>query len=299
MVETLSNTLTIFRKKGNEKSFVEAYDEVLKLWPVPYEELMIPTQFGETHIVVAGPKDAEPLILIHGMTFSATMWYPNIELLASRYRVYALDTIGDLGKGNVTSIMKKREDAVDWLDDVLSGLKLSSAIFMGHSMGGWLSMNYAIHSPEKVEKLVLLAPAAGIHKVTPKFLLKVYPAILFPSEERIQKEISWFLSPTFQRNEQLEKLIRQFVISSMNCVPVMRVIPTVFTDQELQNLSIETLLLVGNHEVIYNPIKMLEKAKRLLPNLTSQLVPNAGHGLSLEQHEIVNEAVKSFLIEER
>jgi pimeloyl-ACP methyl ester carboxylesterase len=292
----LSKTLSIFRKKGNKEAFIAAYDDALKMWPVPYEEQMIPTRFGETHIVAAGPVDAEPLILIHGMTFSATMWYPNIEMLASNYRVYALDTIGDIGKGNVTEIIKTRQDAVGWLEDVLSGLKLPSAVFMGHSMGGWLSMNFAIHSPEKVEKLVLIAPAAGIHKVTPKFFFKVYPAVVFPTEARIRKEIEWFVSPMFQPDEQVETLFRQFIVSGMNCVPCTRVVPSVFADEELQNLTVEKLLLVGEHETIYNPIKMLERAKRLMPNLTSQMIPKAGHGLSIEQYEIVNDAIKAFLI---
>ena len=229
------------------------------------------------------------------MTFSATMWYSNIEMLAGKYRVYALDTIGDVGKGNVTEIIKNRLDAVNWLEDVLSGLRLSKAIFMGHSMGGWLCTNFAIQNPEKVEKLVLLAPASGIYKITPKFFFKVYPAIVFPSETRIMKEIKWFLSPVFQPDKRAETLIRQFFISGMNCVPCIRVIPSVFPDEELQNLTVEILLLVGEHETIYNPTKMLERAKRLMPNLTTQMIPNAGHGLSIEQHEIVNEAIKSFL----
>jgi pimeloyl-ACP methyl ester carboxylesterase len=297
VVNYLSKTLSIFRKKGNKNAFLEAYDEALKLWPVDYEELMIPTRFGETHIVAVGPKNAEPLILIHGMTFSATMWYPNIEMLSKKYRVYALDTIGDVGKGNVTTIMKNRQDTVDWLEDVLAGLNLHGAIFMGHSMGGWLSMNFAIHSPAKVEKLILLAPAAGVHKVTPKFLFKVYPAIMFPTEERIRKEIEWFVSPRFQPDEKTETVFRQFIVSGMNCVPCIRVAPTVFSDEELQNLTVDTLLLVGEHETIYNPVKMVERAKSLVPNLTTQIISNAGHGLPIEQYEIVNDAVKSFLIE--
>ncbi|WP_251551073.1 alpha/beta fold hydrolase [Neobacillus muris] len=291
----MSNSLTIIRKKGNKQSFIEAYDETLKLWPVPYEELLIPTRFGDTHIIAAGPVDGEPLILIHGMTFSATMWYPNIEPLSRFYRVYALDTIGDLGKGNVTRMMKTRQDAEDWLDDVLSGLNISSAVFAGHSMGGWLSLNYAILAPEKVNKLVLFAPAAGIGKVTPKFLLKVYPALAFPSESRIQKEIEWFVSPSFQPDEKSEILFRQFIVSGLNCVPCQRVNPIVFSDMELQNLSVETLLLIGADEVIYNPVKMLERAIRLMPNVTAQMIPKAGHGLTIEQYEKVNEAVLSFL----
>ncbi|WP_042460103.1 alpha/beta fold hydrolase [Neobacillus dielmonensis] len=293
----MSKNLTIFRKKGNKQSFIEAYDETLKLWPVPYEELMIPTCFGDTHIVAAGPMDAEPLILLHGMTFSATMWYPNIESLCMKYRVFALDTIGDVGKGKVTKIMKTRQDTVDWLNDVLYGLKITSALFAGHSMGGWLSMNYAIFAPEKVRKLILFAPASGISKITPKFFLKVFPAILFPSESRIQKEIHWFVSPSFQPDEKAEKVFRQFTVSGTNCVPCQQVKPIVFPEQELQNLSTETLLLVGEDEVIYNPEKMLKKAERLLPNVTTKMIPKAGHGLTIEQYEKVNEAVMSFLLQ--
>lgn len=292
----MSKKISIFRKKGDKEAFITAYDEALKLWTVPYEELMIPTRFGETHIVAAGSADAEPLILIHGMTFSATMWYPNIELLAGKYRVYALDTIGDFGKGNVTEIIKNRLDAVNWLEDVMSGLRLSKAVFMGHSMGGWLCTNFAIHNPEKIEKLVLLAPASGMYKITPKFFFKIYPAIVFPSETRIMKEIKWFVSPVFQPDSRAEILFHQFFVSGMNCVPCIRVVPSVFTDLELQNLIVETLLLVGEHENIYNPVKMLERAKRLIPNLNTQMIRNAGHGLSIEQHEIVNDAVKLFLV---
>ena len=45
-----------FKTPQGEARFVAAYDAALKLWPVPYEQLDIPTRFGMTHIVAAGPK---------------------------------------------------------------------------------------------------------------------------------------------------------------------------------------------------------------------------------------------------
>ncbi|NRF92501.1 alpha/beta fold hydrolase [Paenibacillus frigoriresistens] len=138
----------------------------MKLWTVPFEDLMISTRFGNTHVVASGSIDAPDLILFHGMTFSATMWYPNIETLSSHFRVYAVDTTGDFGKSTVTSILRTREEAANWVLDVLAGLQLQSAIFIGHSMGGWLPLNFAVHSPTKVKKMILLAPASGIQKIT-------------------------------------------------------------------------------------------------------------------------------------
>jgi len=55
-------------------------------------------------------------------------------------------------------------------------------------------------------------------------------------------------------------VFRQFIVFGMNFVPCIRIVPSVFADEELQNLTIETLLLVGEHETIYNPTKMLERA---------------------------------------
>lgn len=59
---------------------------------------MISTRFGNTHVVASGSIDAPALILFHGMTFSA-------------------------------------EEAANWVLDVLAGLQLQSAIFIGYSMG--------------------------------------------------------------------------------------------------------------------------------------------------------------------
>ncbi|OAB41105.1 alpha/beta fold hydrolase [Paenibacillus antarcticus] len=287
---------SIVRKKGNREQFIQAYDETMQLWPVPFEDLMISTQFGETHIIASGSIEAPAILLFHGMTFSATMWYPNIESLSKHYRVYAVDTLGDLGKSTITSLIGTREEAALWISDVLIGLQLQSAIFMGHSMGGWLTLNFALQFPEKVQKMILLAPAAGIHKITPKFLLKVYPAIMLPTVSRIRKELSWFMSRSYQPDAKAEVLIRQFIISGMNCVPQLRVTPIVFRDQELQSLTMEILLIVGDKEVIYDYGQMLSKATRLLPNVHTSVIHDAGHALAIEKQEIVNDTIINFLI---
>lgn len=40
----MSKNISIFRKNGDMETFIAAYDKALKLWKVPYEELMIPTR---------------------------------------------------------------------------------------------------------------------------------------------------------------------------------------------------------------------------------------------------------------
>lgn len=292
----MDRSYSIVRKKGNREKFLQAYDDSMQLWPVPFEDVMISTRFGDTHIIVSGLIDSPAILLFHGMTFSATMWYPNVESLSRHFRVYAVDTLGDLGKSTITSLIRTREEAALWVSDILTELQLQSAIFMGHSMGGWLTLNFALHSPEKVQKMILLAPAAGIHRITPMFLLKVYPSMVLPTVSRIRKELAWFMNSSYQPDAKAEVLIRQFIVSGLNCIPLLRVTPTVFKDHELQSLTMEILLMVGDKEVIYHYDRMISKAKRLLTNLHTSVIQDAGHALSMEQSKIVNEKIIDFLI---
>ncbi|KAF5422297.1 MAG: Pimeloyl-ACP methyl ester carboxylesterase, partial [Candidatus Methanocomedens sp.] len=94
----MSKSSSIFKTPEGQAKYLAAYDATLALWSVPYESLDVPTRFGSTHIIISGPKDAPPLVLLHGANDSATVWYPNIADLSRNYRTYALDTIGDVGK---------------------------------------------------------------------------------------------------------------------------------------------------------------------------------------------------------
>lgn len=71
--------------------------------------------------------------------------------------------------------------------------------------------------------------------------------------------------------------------------------PTVFTDEQLSNVSIPTLLLIGDREVICNPLVAIERARRLIPGVEAELIVGAGHLLNMEQTEYVNGRVLGFL----
>ena len=89
--DTSKNAL--FKTRKGEAKYIKAYNKSLSLWPVPYTEQDIPTSFGTAHVIISGPVNAEPLVILHGMDASSTMWYPNIKDYSKNYRVYAIDYI--------------------------------------------------------------------------------------------------------------------------------------------------------------------------------------------------------------
>jgi hypothetical protein len=70
--DTKGNPSVYASLKGQARCMA-AYDAALARWPVPYEQLDLPTRFGSTHIIASGPKDAPALLLLHGRWATATI----------------------------------------------------------------------------------------------------------------------------------------------------------------------------------------------------------------------------------
>ncbi len=74
-----------------------------------------------------------------------------------------------------------------------------------------------------------------------------------------------------------------------------RVLPAVLSDEALRTMKVPTLLLIGDHEVISDPARAVERARRLIPDFTGELVPACRHDMVSSQHPIVDARVLDFL----
>jgi pimeloyl-ACP methyl ester carboxylesterase len=67
-----------------------------------------------------------------------------------------------------------------WFNQVLDGLSLNKVSICGHSNSGFQVMLIAQQNPDKIEKLILLAPAAGFKSFSFKFYLSAFGTAIFP-----------------------------------------------------------------------------------------------------------------------
>src|SRR5690606_15033670 len=88
----------IYTSQAGARAVEETYRRLLAGWPVPAEHLRVPTREGETFVVASGPPDAPPLVLLHGSGSNASMWAPDVAAWSERFRVYAVDVIGEPGR---------------------------------------------------------------------------------------------------------------------------------------------------------------------------------------------------------
>jgi pimeloyl-ACP methyl ester carboxylesterase len=295
----MPENLAIYRNEETRSKLLSFYKRTLATWPVRYEELLVQTPYGDTHLIASGSKQAAAtLILIHAASANATMWSPNVAAFTTAYRVYALDTIGDLGKSVLKDPNYYPKTALDyakWVSDVLDGLGIRQAYVMGSSMGGWITHSAALFAPERIEKIVLLAPAAGIPTKTrwaKMFLL----AAIFPFKSNYRMITRKVLGNKFVEGKQL--WFDYMMTAFASKVKPRLGMPTKFSDEELTKTKVPTLLLIGQDEVIYGSIDAtLDRARRLIPHIQTEIIPNAGHLPNVDQPELVNARILKFLAE--
>jgi pimeloyl-ACP methyl ester carboxylesterase len=71
--------------------------------------------------------------------------------------------------------------------------------------------------------------------------------------------------------------------------------PTVLTDEELRSINVPALYLVGENEKIYSASKAIERLNEIAPQIKTEVIPHAGHDMTIVQSEMVNGIVLEFL----
>ena len=286
----MKKKLPIFSRPEGRAKYMEAYEAMFALWKVPHESIDVKTGYGSTHINVSGPDDGYPLILLHAAGLSSTVWFANIAELSTHHRVYAVDVIGDAGKSVVDRLMKKRTDYAKWLKEAFDGLNIARCDLLEHSYGGWLTLNMALAYPERLGKIVLLAPAASFRPLG--LLTKL---ILYLGEFKIHPPARSMLKAAAAKGTVLEEIFIHLMEEvTRSCSPAT-IYPTVYTDEELRQIHRPALLLIGAGDKIYNPQKAVDRAQRLMPNLNAEIIPEAGHLLIMDQPKIINARILQFL----
>ena len=116
-------------------------------------------QFKNTQISFSDTGKGTAIVLLHGFLENKKMWDFYISEFAKKNRVIAIDLLGH-GESECLGYVHSMEDHADAVQAVLSDLRIRKAIFIGHSMGGYVALAFAELYPENTKGLVLLNSTA-------------------------------------------------------------------------------------------------------------------------------------------
>ncbi len=260
-----------------------------------------------------GGGEVPTIVLIHGLSSYSSFWEYQIPALAQHHRVLALDLPGFGQSGHPDASYTPPWFAsvvADWMDTVWA----PRAIVMGHSMGGQVALTLALDHPERVERLVLSAPA-GLERFDagPAAFMKGYwteTRALEAGEDEIRAN---FVASVFNRHDDgVERLIEERVRMGHGpafrgtSVAVSRSIAGMLDFPvwaRLPEIKAPTLIVFGTDDhMIPNPIftggstrSIAERGADRIPGAKLVMLPGAGHTAHHDDARGFNAAVDAFL----
>jgi pimeloyl-ACP methyl ester carboxylesterase len=270
---------------------------------VPVESGFVEVQGGRLYFERSGA--GPPLVWIHAAIGDHRMWDHEFIQYARQYTVIRYDV---RGLGRSTAATAPYSDTDDLLA-VLDRLGIQRAILIGCSNGGRIAIDLAITHPERVDRLVLVAP--GLGGFAPSSAPEEH-AVFQRAAERFGPMLAAYRSG--ERSAAIAELLR-FWCSAQKGPSLDLVIEMlrdnleeVFTDASasyskdldppaagrLASISAPTLLLLGDRDA--EQIRFIaDRVASGIPGTVRKTIPGADHLINLSRPREFDEAVREFL----
>ncbi len=263
----------IYRSEAGEREVRRRYLEALDAWPVPAEQVRLPTREGETFVLACGPRDAPPVVLLHGSGANSSVWAGDAPTWSRHLRMYAVDLVGEPGLSAPARPALDSDAVALWLDDVMDGLGLSRAAFVGMSLGGWTALDHAVRRPGRVERLALVCPG-GIGRQTP---LRLAPALAWTpfgrwGRLRSVRAVLGLHEPRYA------PLVEEVAAAFGEFRPRTETLP-VFSDADLRSLDMPVMAVVGDRDLMLDSADTARRLRAHVPHAEVTVLPGVGHAV--------------------
>ncbi len=260
----------IYRTPQSKSILMKEYEQILQLWPQPSTRHKIHTDQGDTFLISSGAPNGTPVILLHGSTTNAALWLYDAATLGETRHVYAVDIIGEPGLSADVRPDFMPGVYARWLSQIMDGLGIDKAAFVGNSMGGWMALEAATHMPERVSALVLLAPA-GLARVRRSFFVRLIPKLLIG--KRGAHSLNHLL---FGKAKVPKEAFGYAALLRKHYNPRPLKFP-IFTDDQITALKMPVLFIGGEIDPLLPTKKGAERLRRLLPDADVRIAPGLSH----------------------
>lgn len=254
--------------------------------------------------------EGDPLFILHGYGATSKVWIGQVDELAKHFKVVTYDQRSS-GKSDHPNKDYTLDTLVEDLKGLMDHLNIEKAHLMGQSMGGWVSQNFALKYPDKVNKLVLIGTnhkGAGLY-ILKNTLIDLYEVAKTSKEEAFWKyaklmhhrnylkEMRAEPSKKFYGLWSVEDLIEELTDNQMTPEDYDRFEKAGSMHNTLDRLSElnHPAIIIGGSKDKMSPKLVLDEMHAELPNSTIKIFENSGHHVFIERAPEVNELIIDFL----
>ena len=252
---------------------------------------------------VSPPHPRGTILLMTGLGAKRYGWYFQLDEFGRYYRTIAIDH-RDISDSDPYEEAYTVMDLADDAAAALRALGVQRAHVIGISLGGFVAMEFALHHPDQLEKLVLVSTSAGgATHVQPS---QEIAALLAPgSREHIdpgdlaRKNYTAITGPGFAENypqaiENFAEIARYRPVHRAAYTRQLQAALGQDVTQQLESIKAPTLVIHGDADPLVPPPNGDYLATHI-PGATHIVYHNVGHIPIVENYEQFNHDVLTFL----
>lgn len=225
--------------------------------------------------------EGENIFFLHGLGGNIYNWAYQTKYFAETNNVVSLELPAhgrSSGKGG--SIEQYSNLVLEFLD----AMKLESFVFVGHSMGGVIALDFCFKHPERVKALVLAATSAKFDIPAAKLMeLKNNIESIFGSLEKAKEKMK-DIDERLVTNDMMVMLGDFMAVKKFDGIP------------HLSELKMP-VLVIGGADDILAPVSYSEQLHANIKNSQLKIIENAGHMVMVEAHQEFNAVLEEFLLD--
>jgi pimeloyl-ACP methyl ester carboxylesterase len=267
---------------------------------------MIETAAGPLSTMQAGTGD--PVVLLHGLGATKASFLPTIAALADSHHTIAVDLPGF---GDSVKPLLGTYDPPFFADAVtalLDALELERAHLIGNSMGGRVAIEVGLRAPERVERMVLLAPSLAWLRSRPWApYLRWVPTqlgLIQPAPRQVVEKIVRRLIPGSENEwtaAGIDEFLRSYLTPSGRAA-FYAAARNIYLEEphgpngfwtRLPSLAPEALFVWGRRDPVV-PSGFVRHVRDALPG-AAHLELDCGHVPQLERPRQTHDAIEQFL----
>jgi sigma-B regulation protein RsbQ len=262
------------------------------------------TVVRRNNVHVSGNPSGRPIVFAHGFGCSQEMWRFVAPQFERDYKVVVFDHVGAGGSDPAAYDRGKYDSLHGYADDVLdilSGLDLTDAVYVGHSVSAMIGVVASIHDPERFGSLVLVGPSprytsaddyeGGFSRDDINGLLDTLDANYFGWSET--------LAPLIAGNPAHPEVGEELTASFCSVDPVIasqfaRVTFLSDNRRDLEKVTLPTVILQCSDDIIA-PVQVGEYVHAHVPNSQMVYLTSKGHMPHLSDPDQLVREIKRFL----
>lgn len=250
----------------------------------------------------------EVIIFVHGAFADRRIWEPQWQYFRLKYRVVRYDLRGHGQTGGSSLEHYSMASFANDLAALMDALEIDAPIICGLSWGGSIAQAYAVRYPDRIKALVLAGSMAAIdltltdkllcHVLVPRWLMSLLIRSMSVQNfthfsfklARLSMGKYWL-----SRDEHARQYLEQCMYH-MDGNEYLKIWEAMYGFHlfPLEHITCPTLMLNGELES-RNTFQHSKEILRRIPGAEAKIIPEAQHGMNLEEPQQFNKLVEQFL----